>query len=97
MTSGTWFVVVSYDITDDAIRYRVGEILLDYGVRVQKSVYECRMDMDTFHRLKEQIEGLIVWETDSVRYYFLCSACESRTQTSGQGTPPLGQPGSVII
>lgn len=97
MSTGTWFVVVSYDISDDTIRFRVGEILLDYGVRVQKSVYECRLNMDTFYKLKERIEGLIQWETDSVRYYFLCSACEPRVVTSGHGQPPLGEPGSVIV
>lgn len=94
---GTWFVVISYDISDDRIRYRVGEILLDYGVRVQRSVYECRLTMDRFEEVRQKIEGFIQWETDSIRYYFLCGACEPRAMNVGYGRPPLAEPGSVIV
>ncbi len=93
----TWFVVVSYDISDDGRRNQAAQLLLDYGVRVQRSVYECRLDVDTFAQMKARLETIIDWETDSVRYYFLCRRCEDRTETSGQGRPPMGEPASVVI
>jgi len=93
----TWLIVISYDISDDRRRSAVAQFLLDHGVRVQRSVYECRMDMDTLMDLKERLEQMIDWETDSIRYYFLCGRCEPRVLTSGFGRPPLGEPTSVVV
>jgi CRISPR-associated protein Cas2 len=93
----TWLIVVSYDISDDRRRDQAAQLLLDYGVRVQRSVYECRLDTDAFARMKARLEALIDWETDSVRYYFLCRRCEDRIEASGQGRPPMGEPSSVVV
>ncbi len=97
MADRQWLVVVSYDISDDRLRAHAADLLLEYGVRVQRSVYECRLDMRTFAELKERLERIIDWDTDSVRYYFLCRGCEPRVETSGWGRPPLGEPESVVV
>jgi CRISPR-associated protein Cas2 len=39
----TYFVVVSYDITDDKRRVRMAKTLLGYGQRVQYSVFEAHL------------------------------------------------------
>lgn len=36
--------VVIYDITSDSERYIVDKLLKGYGFRIQKSVFECRMN-----------------------------------------------------
>ncbi|BCB96579.1 hypothetical protein JZK55_15010 [Dissulfurispira thermophila] len=33
-----------YDITDDLERARVDKVLKGFGFRIQKSVFECRLD-----------------------------------------------------
>src|SRR2546427_10846029 len=38
--------VVAYDITDHKRLARVAKVCEDYGVRVQYSVFECRLDDD---------------------------------------------------
>ncbi len=79
------FVVVAYDIVDDRKRLRVAKLMKQYGVRVQKSVFECILDDRRYLRMKEQIEKLIDWEEDGVRYYSLCRGCLKNIETSGVG------------
>jgi CRISPR-associated protein Cas2 len=56
-----------------------------YGERVQKSVFECRIDDGKFLKMKQAIEKLIDWEEDSVRYYHLCKGCWKNVDISGWG------------
>lgn len=50
------FIIVSYDITDDRRRDRVVKTLLDYGDRVQYSVFCCQVNRRELHRLKELLK-----------------------------------------
>jgi CRISPR-associated protein Cas2 len=56
-----------------------------YGERVQKSVFECRIDEAKFIKMKQAVEKLIDWEDDTVRYYHLCRACAKNIDISGWG------------
>lgn len=71
-------VVVSYDVvTDDNAGKRrlrrVAKICLDYGQRVQYSVFECIVDPAQWAVFKDKLVGLIDSEKDSLRFYFLGS------------------------
>lgn len=80
------FTVIAFDISDDRTRYRVVELLREYAVRVQKSVFEAAMlPPPELQRLRERVDSLIDPETDRVRYYVLCGACVPRIIVSGQG------------
>lgn len=78
------FYVVSYDIPDDRKRDRIAKVLLDFGARVQYSVFECIMDDDAIERLTARLTELIEDE-DSVRLYALCARCEDSTRIMGAG------------
>lgn len=80
------FVVVAYDIVDNSKRNRLAKILSSYGRRVQKSVFECRIEDRQYLKMKQAVEKEIDPEWDSVRYYFLCRKCAGNTQVSGLGT-----------
>lgn len=45
------FYIISYDIPDDKRRNRTAKILLDFGKRVQYSVFECILDNALFEKL----------------------------------------------
>jgi CRISPR-associated protein Cas2 len=77
-------VVISYDIVDDVKRRHVSELLLNFGVRVQKSVFECILDDKSYIEVKQRIEEIIDMELDSVRYYFICQGCKARMEVSGK-------------
>ncbi|ADR19505.1 CRISPR-associated endonuclease Cas2 [Calditerrivibrio nitroreducens] len=69
------FYVISYDIADDRKRYRVDKLLKNNGMRVQKSVFECRLTDAQFLTLKMELGKIINYNTDSVRFYYLCKHC----------------------
>lgn len=83
------FYIVSYDISDDKTRYRAAKVLKSYGYRVQKSVFECQdLTEKKFLRMKDRLEALIDFTTDSVRYYRQCRGCLQDFEFSGVGAEP---------
>ncbi|MBF0202435.1 MAG: CRISPR-associated endonuclease Cas2 [Desulfamplus sp.] len=83
------FILVCFDIVDDRVRYRVVKTLKGYGVRVQKSVFECSdMTEHRFLKLMADVEKHIDHGEDTVRYYPLCRACVRGVEFSGTGRPP---------
>jgi len=83
------FYVVSFDICDDRDRYRVVKIIKEYGIRVQKSVFECpHLTEGQLLRMKHRLEARIDHGCDSVRYYPICRDCLSKMEYSGTGNIP---------
>jgi CRISPR-associated protein Cas2 len=78
------FVVISYDISDDGIRKKVVNILLDHGVRVQYSVFECLVDAKTLDKLIDVLSPLIEG-SDSIRVYQICEARLKKMVMLGSG------------
>jgi CRISPR-associated protein Cas2 len=79
------YILVSYDIVQDKTRYKVSKLLEDFGVRIQKSVFECDLNDLQFSKLKKGVEKLIDKKADRVRYYSLCKQCVGRVVISGWG------------
>ena len=50
------FYAVAYDITDDRRRNAVAKILLDFGTRIQYSLFECNTDKRAYLRLQDRIQ-----------------------------------------
>jgi CRISPR-associated protein Cas2 len=78
------FYVVSYDIPDDRKRNKVSKALLDFGTRVQYSVFECILDNKLLEKMTTKLTKIISDE-DSVRIYALCAKCESVAKVLGKG------------
>ncbi len=79
------FYIVSYDIPDDRKRTRVAKTMLDYGTRVQYSVFECIIGEDKLlEKMISKLSGLVS-EEDSVRIYALCAKCEKVVKVLGSG------------
>ena len=66
------FVIVCYDIADECRLRRVAREAENFGTRVQKSVFECRIDDAALAELQQRIAHLIDPLADQVRYYRLC-------------------------
>ncbi len=91
-------VLVTYDVaTSDEggprrLR-RVARACADYGIRVQKSVFECQLGQKEWVALRARLLEEANLERDSVRFYFLDSEAVQRTQHHGVGKPlDLGEP-----
>ncbi len=84
-------VLVTYDVsttTPEGRRRlsRVARACLDFGQRVQASVFECEVDTDTFARLRLRLLDTYDPAADSLRFYFLGS--EKRRRVEHHGTKP---------
>lgn len=90
-------VLVTYDVnvTTTAGRKRLRQVAkqcVNYGQRVQNSVFECVLDPTQFALLKGKLEGIINKDTDSLRFYFLGDNWKKRIEHIGakEGYDPEG-------
>ena len=51
--------LAAYDISDDRRRTRVARLLLQYGQRLQKSVFEIEVDPDELPELRRELGALL--------------------------------------
>lgn len=83
------FVLITYDVNitspKGAKRLRnVAKACLDYGKRVQNSVFECILTEAQFVKLRNQLEGIIDSDQDSIRFYNLGSNWKRKVETLGK-------------
>jgi CRISPR-associated protein Cas2 len=80
-------VLVSYDVAQSnhgARRLRrVAKICLNYGQRVQYSVFECLIDPAQWTAFKQQLIASIDKEHDSLRFYYLGANWKNRVEHVG--------------
>jgi len=63
------FYLVCYDVVLDRRRNKVAHLLEGYGMRVQKSVFECVLSPDQREMLQRKLNRYIKPEEDQVRFY----------------------------
>jgi CRISPR-associated protein Cas2 len=90
-------VLVTYDVnteTPDGKRRlrQVARECLNYGQRVQDSVFECLVDPTQFAKLKHTLRNIMDNEKDSIRFYYLGSNWQNRVEHFGnkKGYNPEG-------
>ena len=69
-------MLITYDVNTEtregrARLRRIAKACLNYGQRVQNSVFECVLDWGQFLTLKSKLEKIIDKNVDSLRYYNL--------------------------
>ncbi len=85
------FILVTYDVNitspHGAKRLRnVARACLDYGKRVQNSVFECILTEAQYVVLKNKIKSIIDSEQDSIRFYILGKNWKRKVETLGKDT-----------
>ncbi len=76
--------LIAYDIADPKRLYRMARACEDYGVRVQKSLFECWLDDGQFAVLWARLEELLEPTADRIVAYTLDAAAVKRRQTAGE-------------
>jgi len=85
-------ILVTYDVStvekagQRRLR-RVAQACEDYGVRVQKSVFECQVGQKEWVLLKDRLLREIKPDEDSLRFYFLDEKAVQRIEHHGVGKP----------
>ncbi len=73
------FVVIGYDCSDDKRRLRLSKVLLDYGYRVQYSLFEAELKRKDFDEMLARIKKIVDGKGDSIRIYHICATCLDQT------------------
>lgn len=69
------FFLVAYDISDPQRLRKVARLMEEYGARVQRSVFECRLSDDKLLALVAELMLLIKPRYDRVNIYRFCASC----------------------
>ena len=85
-------VLITYDVScgdsGSSLRMRqLANACLNYGVRVQYSVFECDLDPAQWRRLRSQLLSIYNPDTDSLRFYMLGKSWRNRMEH--HGTKPV--------
>ena len=94
-------VLITYDVnTADAkgrTRLRkVAKLCVDYGQRVQNSVFECMLDSGQCKILKAKLLEVIDAEKDSLRFYYLGNHYKNKVEHYG-AKKTVDQEGVLIL
>jgi CRISPR-associated protein Cas2 len=81
-------VLITYDVsTQDAQgRKRLRQVAkqcVNYGQRVQNSVFECVLDASQTLQLKDKLLSIIDEEKDSLRFYYLGNNYKTKVEHHG--------------
>lgn len=81
-------VLITYDVNTETIdgkrRLRkVAKQCVNYGQRVQKSVFECNMDATKCREVKAILEGIIDKQVDSLRFYYIGDKYKNKVEHIG--------------
>ena len=81
-------VLVTYDVSfkeagGEARLRRIAKVCLDYGVRVQYSVFECDLLPDQWIVLKSKLLTIFDENQDSLRFYYLGTHWRNRVEHHG--------------
>ena len=85
------FILITYDVNitsphgEKRLR-NVARECLNYGKRVQNSVFECILTEAQFVVLRDQLKGIIDSDQDSIRFYMLGKNWKRKVETLGKDT-----------
>lgn len=81
-------VLITYDVNTEnaagkAMLRKVAKQCVNYGRRVQNSVFECILDNAQSIALKATLEDIIDTEKDSLRFYYLGNKYQTKIEHIG--------------
>ena len=104
-------VVVCYDISSNKLRNKIAKYLWKYGIRVQKSVFECEIEKKDYKLMKEELNKLLkkfypkspenefenLEETNTIRLYVIWDKQKTKIEVLWKWVLPYEIPPYVII
>ena len=83
--------LVAYDVSSPKRLRRVAKLCEAYGVRVEKSVFECDLRIERFDAFWCELIDLIDHDEDALVAYRVCRACVREIESMGTVTRPERQ------
>ena len=78
--------IFSYDITDTHRRNQISKVLEKFGLRVQKSIFQCDVTPEKAHNIKSALQEIIIEKEDSLILYPVCDDCLKKACMIGERT-----------
>ena len=75
-----------YDISDPKRLRRTAKMLEKYGLRVQKSFFQCDIEVETADKIYEEAKRILEKDEDSFVLYPLCDKCSKKYWQDGERT-----------
>ena len=94
-------VLITYDVNTETPQGKrrlrqVAKQCVNYGQRVQNSVFECVLDATQFKLVQHTLEQIINKETDSLRFYQLGNNYKAKVTHMGT-KPSMDVEGMLIV
>ena len=89
-------ILAMYDIADPARLRKVEKTVKRFGVRVQKSVFECSLKESSVNELIRRVEKIMDKERDSFKIYPLLGNARMKQTIIGRGEIPVFADCSVV-
>ncbi|MFA5925047.1 MAG: CRISPR-associated endonuclease Cas2 [Methylococcaceae bacterium] len=81
----TVFYVICFDVHDDKRLRKISNEMENFGARVQRSVFECHLEVAQLQELQQRLSDLMEPAEDQVRYYRLCGKDKQQIVIDGAG------------
>ncbi len=93
-------ILITYDVNTQTAEGKrrlrqVAKQCVNYGQRVQNSVFECDLDAGQYARVRHLLESLIDVQEDSLRFYNLGNRYQHRIEHVG--AKPSYDPQSTLL
>ncbi|HEX2985390.1 MAG TPA: CRISPR-associated endonuclease Cas2 [Caproiciproducens sp.] len=94
-------VLITYDVNTETnagkkrLR-KVAKVCVNYGQRVQNSVFECVMDAALWCTVKHKLEQIVDPDKDSLRFYYLGDSYKTKVEHFG-AKPSFDIEGPLIV
>lgn len=75
--------LIAYDIADQKRLHKVAKVCEDWGVRVQYSIFECRLEAAAFDRFWQKLREQIDDTEDRLVAYKICLNCARDIRSAG--------------
>ncbi len=89
-------VLITYDVSTQSAEgktrlRKVAKECVNYGQRVQNSVFECILDASQLLLLKDRLISLISEKEDSLRFYYLGNNYQTKVEHFGKKTSYMAE------
>lgn len=75
--------LVAYDICNPKRLHRAAKVCEDWGMRIQYSVFECRLEAQSFALFWEELSAAIDPKDDRIVAYKICTKCAREIHSLG--------------
>lgn len=91
------YLMIAYDIANRKRLSRVARLMKCYGVRVQKSVFECHIQPAQLDDFIREVKTVLRMKEDRIHIYRICESCQSKFNNVEEPIYKAGEESVLII